>query len=134
MLKFGNTGFTSTNTIFSLIAVLFIVVTAKARPVYLEDLPPKLKKCTVCHTSRSGPHLNSFGRDYKSAGLKVPLKLDSDHDGFTNGQELKVGTSPGDPKEFPGHKPFPWKWTLIFVLIVIGVFAGLKRIKNLVHP
>jgi hypothetical protein len=68
-------------------------------------------KCTVCHVK--GKELNVYGKDLQKALqekktkeltaeiLKSIEKLDSDKDGVSNGDELKAGTLPGDPKSKP---------------------------------
>ena len=67
--------------------------------------------CNTCHTNGGGTARNAFGLDVKknlsgnSINWSALSKLDSDGDGFTNGQELQdpEGTwipgqaSPGDP-------------------------------------
>ncbi len=65
-------------------------------------------KCAVCHVK--GKELNVYGKDIQKAMqekktkeltaeiLKSIEKLDSDKDGVSNGEELKAGTLPGDPK------------------------------------
>lgn len=121
--------FTQNYLLVWIVLGLFLSVKGEARPVYLEDLPPKLKKCLVCHTSRSGSYLNAFGRDYEDAGFEIPLNLDSDHDGFTNAEELRAGTSPGDPHEYPGHNRFPWGWVVALLFISLGILITWKKRK-----
>lgn len=76
--------------------------------------------CNTCHTNGGGSARNAFGLDVKknlsgnSINWAALSKLDSDGDGFTNGQELQdpQGTwvpgqaSPGDPTKVtrPGDK------------------------------
>ena len=117
---------------FRFFVFLFVLFSTSmwARPLYLEDLPPKLKKCLVCHTTRSGPELNAFGRDYENAGLEIPLDVDSDHDGFTNAQELEAGTSPGNPHEYPGHRRFPWGWVMGLGAGLLTIWIALKKRRS----
>ena len=102
--------------------------TAEARSGRQTQIPNGADfRCTSCHTSPSGGARNSFGTAV-AAGLTSPAAealagwgpllagLDSDGDGFTNGEELgdpdgtwTVGdpnptfdaTNPGDPDSFP---------------------------------
>jgi len=63
-------------------------------------------KCAICHTK--GKELNAYGEDLEKAlkGAKKPTaetlkaveQLDSDKDGVKNGDEIKKGTLPGEPK------------------------------------
>lgn len=74
-----------------------------AIPEYASYLPPDLKNfCNVCHVSNAGGPLNSFGDDFTRYEFDQLMKLDSDSDGFTNGEELEAGKHPGDEKSFPG--------------------------------
>ena len=65
--------------------------------------------CATCHLDpKGGGKRNSFGDDYARiaipAGEKVTDELkavDSDGDGFTNDQELKAGSNPGNPNSTP---------------------------------
>ena len=62
--------------------------------------------CAVCHAS-SIPNLNPYGSAYSNAGrfnassLIAIENIDSDGDGFTNIQELRAFTYPGDPNDHP---------------------------------
>ena len=70
-------------------------------------------KCTVCHIANGNPNHNPYGKELKvlveasphklltAAMLKDVEKSDSDHDGYSNIDEVLAGTSPGDPKSFP---------------------------------
>jgi len=60
--------------------------------------------CTVCHESRHGRKLNRYGEDLRRAGhyakpeykgYRDIEKLDSDKDGFTNGEEIAAQKLPG---------------------------------------
>jgi hypothetical protein len=75
--------------------------------------------CTICHAADH--KLNRFGQDFAKAlakrhepfqALKDIEKLDSDGDGFANGDELRAGTLPEDtfsrpikPKASPSAPP-----------------------------
>ena len=93
------------------------VATPKMQPLFNKTYPsPKdsalaKAKCTTCHVK--GKELNVYGKDVQKAMqakktkdltadiLKSIEELDSDKDGVSNGNELKAGTLPGDPKSKP---------------------------------
>jgi cytochrome c2 len=72
----------------------------------------KALPCLVCHTAMpaSKTDLNPYAVDlqkaakgtYNNAAFKAVEGLDSDKDGVKNGDELRAGTLPGDPKSKPG--------------------------------
>jgi hypothetical protein len=83
------------------------------------------QNCTVCHPSTSGPSYNSYGEDirYRIADLNMSRteafvdaeSVDSDGDGYTNGQEITVdctfpwdaadrGTVAANPSSWDGIK------------------------------
>lgn len=90
----------------------YLVVTKKTYPAAPDSALAKAK-CTVCHVK--GKELNVYGKDVQKALqekktkdltaeiLKSIEKLDSDKDGVSNGDELKAGTLPGDPKSKPAE-------------------------------
>jgi hypothetical protein len=60
--------------------------------------------CMLCHEKRSGRRLNKYGEDlrragkygrYEFKGYRAIEKLDSDKDGFTNGEEIGADKLPG---------------------------------------
>lgn len=68
--------------------------------------------CLACHAKMppTKSELNPYGKDLQGAAAGKPVdekafraieKLDSDKDGFSNLDELKAGTLPGDPKSKP---------------------------------
>lgn len=71
-------------------------------------------KCQLCHTKTF--KMNPYGADLKAELTKEGLKvvtvdvlkavepLDSDKDGFSNIDEIKADTLPGDPTSFPPKK------------------------------
>jgi hypothetical protein len=79
-----------------------------ARPFRLGKVRAKYG-CATCHFDpKGGGKRNPFGSDYESiaipAGEKVTDELkakDSDGDGYTNEQELKGGSNPGNPNSTP---------------------------------
>ena len=67
-------------------------------------------KCAVCHVKTNGEGgQNAYGKmlEKKKAcndSLKAIEKKDADKDGFTNIDEIKAGTLPGDAKSKPAKK------------------------------
>ena len=60
----------------------------------------------VCHTMPKGLVLNAYGKDLFQAGLmndmfKKTEPLGSDKDGFSNINEIRAGSLPGNPKSVP---------------------------------
>ena len=65
--------------------------------------------CKVCHVSKR--ELNSYGRALrraKKAGIEPEVEIylaveekDSDFDGTSNGEEIRLGTKPGDADSHP---------------------------------
>ncbi len=104
-----------------------------SRPGYLRVLPPEVQRCQVCHFTRSGMEgPNAFGKDWKAYGsLQAILDLDSDGDGFTNGEELQAGTLPGDPRDYPGApRRGPVWWFgggLLLAMIGLGFWFQQRR-------
>ena len=83
----------------------FFTVNVSAIPEYAKDIPSNLKNyCIVCHQQASGGPMNMFGQDYLKHGSSISAisSLDSDGDGFTNDEELREGTFPGDSNSYPG--------------------------------
>jgi cytochrome c2 len=89
-------------------------MTATLRTLYNPKEGTDLAKalpCLVCHTAMPGTktNLNPYAVDlqkaakgaYNEAAFKAIEGLDSDKDGAKNGEELKAGTLPGDPKSKP---------------------------------
>lgn len=66
--------------------------------------------CVICHTKPpTARNMNPYGKDLQDRGgtpeaFIAIRSLDSDKDGFTNEQETKAGTLPGDPKSKPTVK------------------------------
>jgi len=111
-------------------------VQVESRPGYLQALPPEAQRCQVCHLTRSGMEgPNAFGKDWKRYGsLQAILNLDSDGDGFSNEEELRAGTLPGDPRDHPGaSRRVPYLWFgggFLLVVMGLGFWLQKKRIKR----
>ena len=93
---------------------------AQSKPEYLSEFNSRYKTsgsrldtCTTCHASSSPSkeNLNPYGRDFGAANHDFGAieGKDSDGDGFSNIDEIKAGTFPGDPNENPDKKPEPPK-------------------------
>ena len=77
--------------------------------------------CQWCHESYGydgageiEDTMNQYGNDYKIAGRNAAAVtaidiLDSDGDGYTNGDEIAAGTFPGNANDQPGLTPAPSK-------------------------
>jgi hypothetical protein len=63
--------------------------------------------------------MNMFGQDYLKHGNSISAisSLDSDGDGFTNDEELREGTFPGDSNSQPGT---PTGFNIEVILIIFG--------------
>jgi hypothetical protein len=86
--------------VISCLALLLVAQTASGRPGYVNLVPnASVFSCTTCHTP-TGPPLNRFGSDFLSANITwspTLAALDSDLDGFSNGQELGDPNGTGTP-------------------------------------
>lgn len=93
-----------------LATVLIGVPMAAARPTYFAAFKDKystsgtrLDTCNTCHTSGGGSPRNPYGLAFSDSGhdfVSIEL-LDSDGDGFTNIEEIKALTFPGDANDYP---------------------------------
>lgn len=95
-------------------------------PEYARVLPQELKNfCNVCHIRNSGGPLNSFGKDFASHGedLDGLMEMDSDSDGYSNGDELAEAKLPGNPKSYPGDNKRFGGAILVIVLVAVVSFA-----------
>jgi len=115
---------------------LLWAIPAWSRPGYLSQLPPRVRKCQVCHLTRSGMGgLNPFGKAFRERGsVQQLMALDPDGDGFTTRQEFDAGTNPGNPRSYPGAPPeIP---VLPLTLVLVGMAGGglfLWRLRRYPH-
>ena len=76
---------------------------ASARARYPQLADSRLNTCGLCHRNGGGSSRNAFGEAFASNGFSLVAieHLDSDGDGYTNLEEFKALTFPGNPKDFP---------------------------------
>ena len=102
-----------------LIPFCLLSVSSNATPAFLRvfaqkyaGIPAVENGCRNCHTRP--PKRNDYGKSLQSKlgpnGLTVEILAsveneDADHDGFTNLDEIKAGTLPGDPTSKPAGTP-----------------------------
>ena len=104
-------------------------------PEYSKDLPQSLKNnCNVCHDKASGGPINDFGKDYAMYGhvMEAVEGLDSDEDGYDNGEELAAGTLPGFASSYPGKRRGidAGMVALVFALIAVIGLVLRKRMSG----
>jgi hypothetical protein len=123
--------------VLSLIALATYSMNGRALgiPEYSKDLPQSLKNnCNVCHEKASGGPLNDFGGDYMMYGtISETLKgIDSDGDGYFNGEELAAGSLPGFASSYPGKKRgIDIRFVPLGVAVIVGSWLLLwKRRSN----
>jgi len=91
---------------------------AQSKPEYLTEFNSRyntsgsrLDTCSTCHASSSPSreNLNPYGTDFAAANHDFGAieGKDSDGDGFSNLDEIKAETFPGDPNENPDKKAEP---------------------------
>lgn len=99
-------------------AVGFAVISppAQSTPEYLSQFNAKydtrgskLDGCQTCHTAAGGSaeNVGPYGQDFakNNHDFAAVEGLDSDGDGFSNIDEIKAETFPGDPNDNPNTKP-----------------------------
>lgn len=76
---------------------------AGARARYPQLADSRLDTCNLCHLNGGGSSRNPFGEAFAANGFSLAAieSLDADRDGYTNLQEFKALTFPGNPKDFP---------------------------------
>jgi hypothetical protein len=76
---------------------------AGARARYPQLADGRLDTCNLCHQNGGGSSRNVFGEAFASNGFSLARieDQDSDGDGYTNGEEFKALTFPGNPRDFP---------------------------------
>jgi hypothetical protein len=103
-----NMNYKLTLVLFLAVVVLIGAPMAAAKSSYLTSFNQnyntggtKLDSCNTCHVS--GESLNPYGIAYSGSGRDFASieTLDSDNDGFTNLEEIKALTFPGNPNDYP---------------------------------
>lgn len=126
----------SRSKLFLMILALFVIAMystdgrAIGIPEYAKDLPQSLKNnCNVCHEKASGGPLNDFGKNYAMYGrvMEAIKGLDSDGDGYDNGEELAAGTLPGFASSYPGKKRSIDAGMVALVVTLIAVIGLVLR-------
>jgi hypothetical protein len=98
------------------VAILLLAPQVMARSSYLSTFETtypaaagsRIDACNLCHNSPSGGDArNPYGLSYASSGHNfVSIEnTDSDGDGYTNLQEIKSLTFPGDANDHPTTPP-----------------------------
>lgn len=106
------------SALISMAGFAALVSPAESTPEYLSQFNTKydtrgtkLDSCQTCHTSPSGgaENVNPYGADFgkNNHDFAAVEGLDSDGDGFSNIDEIKAETFPGDPNDNPNTKPEP---------------------------
>lgn len=112
-------------------------VTASAEPSYARMYKSTygyMPSCNACHKDGGGTPVNDYGESFKQAKMQLSsfatiADVDSDGDGFPNGQEAAAKASPGSPGSTPSD---PGDWLDISNLIpkeVQAVFPGITKYK-----
>ena len=100
----------------ALVAMLLLAPQVMARQSYLSTFETtypaaagsRIDACNLCHNSpEGGDARNPYGSSYDSSGRNFAAieNIDSDKDGWTNLQEIKSLTFPGDATDHPTTPP-----------------------------
>lgn len=99
-----------------LLTIAFASFEATARSSYFNEFKKTYPnsqtakaKCLICHESLGNlKKYNPYGQDFKHSGVFAEIETnDSDADGFTNIDEIKAGTEPGNKDSTPSAPPLP---------------------------
>ena len=92
--------------ILTTLVLLLVATPVSASKSYSEHMSGPLKNdCTLCHMNNAGGgDRNAFGKDFAQHDHIIEgalSSIDSDNDGYTNGEELDAGTYPADKSSHP---------------------------------
>ncbi len=115
--------------------MVFLLLThpVLSRPEYMrsfKEFSDDIKKCTLCHVQSSGyGGLNPFGADFAKVKSLTPelMQLDSDSDKFSNIEEMKAGTMPGDPGSYPGRKTPDFTLGIAIIGLVVAALLTTRK-------
>jgi hypothetical protein len=88
--------------------------------------------CNACHKDGGGTPNNAYGKAFKEAGENLAAfdkiaSLDSDGDGFKNGEEATAKANPGDAQSTPAHKGDWLDTTSLIPKEVQALFPGVRE-------
>ena len=88
--------------------------------------------CNACHTNGGGSKLNAYGEQFKAHGKNAGAfeqiaKLDADGDGFSNDDEARAKSNPGNKASTPKN---PGDWLDVASLIPREVQAEFPGIRE----
>ncbi|MGH8460310.1 MAG: hypothetical protein ACRESS_01770 [Stenotrophobium sp.] len=94
------------------VAMLLASSAAQAEPAFARmyhQVYGYQPSCNACHKDGGGTPRNAYGKQFKQAGENLAAfdkidKLDADGDGFSNGDEARAKSNPGDPHSTPKDK------------------------------
>ena len=97
------------------ISGVFYIQNSYALPVYDQMFEQQYQyspNCLSCHILGGGSQTTSYGKDFLRSGanlkaLESIAQKDSDSDRFSNLEEIKARSNPGDSKSTP-QKPGDW--------------------------
>jgi hypothetical protein len=103
------------SAVISAAGFTFLVPQAQSTPEYMSQFNAKydargskLESCMTCHTTEAGgaENINPYGVDFgkNNHDFGSIEGLDSDGDGFSNIDEIKADTFPGDKDDNPNMK------------------------------
>ena len=92
----------------------------------------KLDSCMTCHTSQAGgaENVNAYGADFgkNNHDFGAVEGLDSDGDGFSNIDEIKAETFPGDKNDNPNTRPAPTTTSSSTTTTTAGLLDAILRL------
>ena len=106
------------SAVISTAGFTLLVSPAQSTPEYMSSFNAKyntrgakLDSCVTCHTKQEGgaENINPYGADFgkNNHDYGAVEGLESDGDGFSNIDEIKADTFPGDPNDNVNTKPAP---------------------------